>query len=285
MCRLIGYIGEPVVMANIVMKTQHSLLAQSMSARETHFHVNGDGCGMAWYPVAGTLTTPALYRSIRPAWNDSNLKSLANTLRSSLFMAHIRAATEGSLSQENCHPFQYKDRLMVHNGAISHFSKIKRPLLNALSDENFSWIQGQTDSEHLFALIMEYLGDDNSPEARVKAVQKAFVFIQKAYEDAGIDGLMHINTFCTDGKSLLATRYTSKGSEPASTMYYAHGDIKEKGEHFYVEESDSPSASVVLVSEKLDDYSNWIEVPQNHFLLVNEDHSVELFPIQAPFQA
>lgn len=287
MCRMLAYLGNPIFIENVLIKTQHSLLAQSMSARETKFHVNGDGCGLGWYPHYDELNKPVLFKSIRPAWNDPNLKHLSSATKSSCFIAHIRAATEGNISYDNCHPFLHKDRLLVHNGAIDDFNKIKRAVISQLPDEIYNWTQGQTDSEHFYALVLKYLlphGNNPTTTQIIESMEKALTFIQNCYDDLQLDdALMHINTFLTRGNCLIAMRYTSRADKPASTMYYAQGYIKAKGEHFYMSDEGEGEKSVLLVSEKLDDFSNWVEVPENHFLVVHRDRSVEHFPINAPF--
>ena len=51
---------------------------------------NGDGFGLGWY--GDRPTTPGVFHSIEPAWNDRNLHELAAHISSSHFFAHIRAA-------------------------------------------------------------------------------------------------------------------------------------------------------------------------------------------------
>lgn len=58
----------------------------------------------------------------------------AGIIESDCFLAHIRAATEGGVSLDNSHPFRYKQYLLMHNGGIRNFVKIKRDLINRLSN-------------------------------------------------------------------------------------------------------------------------------------------------------
>jgi glutamine amidotransferase len=94
---------------------------------------------------------------VRPAWNERNLSYLAKKVESSCIFAHVRAASLGEVSEANCHPFHFKNLLFMHNGEIEGFPHFKRYLRQKLSDEIYSWIRGQTDSEHLFALFLECL--------------------------------------------------------------------------------------------------------------------------------
>jgi glutamine amidotransferase len=88
----------------LLISPKNSLMNQSHHARESDMTVNGDGFGIGWYNTA-VRKEPALFRSIRPAWNDENLRYNASMIRTHCLLAHIRAATQGSVSMENTHPF------------------------------------------------------------------------------------------------------------------------------------------------------------------------------------
>ena len=90
MCRWIAYRGETTALEQYVTEPAHSLISQSIHALESTASVNGDGFGLGWY---GAHPEPGLYREIRPAWSDDNLRYLCRHLQSGLFFAHVRAAT------------------------------------------------------------------------------------------------------------------------------------------------------------------------------------------------
>ena len=63
MCRLLAYMGPPVLMADVVLWPDRSIIKQSYDARERRndsslpFHLgygnlNGDGFGIGWFPPA-----------------------------------------------------------------------------------------------------------------------------------------------------------------------------------------------------------------------------------------
>ena len=54
------------------------------------------------------------YRCAHPAWSDRNLRDAARAVRASLFVAHIRAATDTPSQETNCHPFRHGRWLFVH---------------------------------------------------------------------------------------------------------------------------------------------------------------------------
>ena len=93
MCRWLAYIGEPLRPSTIVLDAKHSIVAQSLDSPLGAETVNGDGFGFGWYPSGAPQgTEPALFHSIEPAWNDSNLRELTRAIESPLFFTHVRAA-------------------------------------------------------------------------------------------------------------------------------------------------------------------------------------------------
>jgi len=74
MCRLLAYSGDPVFLDELLFKPEHSLIEQSRSSYSSTTPTNADGYGVGWY---GERETPGLYRSIRPAWTDRNLRDLS----------------------------------------------------------------------------------------------------------------------------------------------------------------------------------------------------------------
>ncbi|XBW35212.1 hypothetical protein QEN19_000775 [Hanseniaspora menglaensis] len=100
---------------------------------------------------------PSVFKAITPAWNNENLRILAERTKSHLMFAHVRASTYGVLSETNCHPFNYHSITFMHNGGVANFKKIRRRFLNELSDEFFNIVQGSTDSECCFALFLHIL--------------------------------------------------------------------------------------------------------------------------------
>ena len=113
MCRWLAYSGAPIHLEEAIFRPEHSLIDQSLNARQGETTTNGDGFGIGWY---GNRDFPGVYRDIQPAWNDANLQALAAQIESRLFFAHIRAATGTAVQRTNCHPFQLPlDSTAVNN--------------------------------------------------------------------------------------------------------------------------------------------------------------------------
>lgn len=210
MCRWAAYLGEPVFLEDIVAAPSHSLIAQSLSALEARTATNGDGFGIAWY---GERPEPGRYRDVLPAWSDCNLRSLCRQIRSGLFLAHVRASTGGATSRDNCHPFVSGRWSFMHNGQIGGFETIRRRLEANLPDALYDELQGTTDSE-LFFLLMLAEGLAADPRG---AAARAVARVVEAAEQAGIEPALKLTAAFSDGERLHAVRYAAGGSAP--TLY------------------------------------------------------------------
>ena len=287
MCRFVAYIGKPIIADELLIKPKNSLLQQSHSALESEMTVNGDGFGFGWYNLS-RRKEPALFRSIRPAWNDENLSYNASMIKSNCLLAHIRAATQGGVSIHNSHPFQYNEFLMMQNGGIKDFLKIKRRLINRLDEEIFQWIQGQTDTQYIFALFLTLLKETRIGETLLtldqisSCLSQTFAEIEEMKKEVGLTSASLYNLVLTNGKALIATRYSTKPDEETRSLYIA-GNAEcytcEKG-FLKFRNSKSEDRAVVISSEALSSKKDvWKEVPENHLIMVEEDLSVTIRPL------
>ena len=93
MCRWNAYVGHPLLMGELLYRTEHGLIDESLHSRMGAETTNGDGFGVGWYGVDGS-TGPARYRSVNPAWNDANLREVAGRIMTPLLFAHIRGTCQ-----------------------------------------------------------------------------------------------------------------------------------------------------------------------------------------------
>jgi glutamine amidotransferase len=284
MCRLMAYKGTPIIMDKLLYQPKNSLVNQSSNAREIEEPLNGDGFGLGWY-VPEFNQEPATFVSVNPAWSNRNLRSLAPRIKTECMIAHVRAASVGEVSESNCHPFQYKNLLMAHNGGVEEFNKIKRKLRAPLTDEMYTWIKGQTDSEHIFAYLINTLITQHKSigvDEVVDSFEKTFTFIKKLMAEAGIQDAAYLNMAFTNGLFIVATRWVSDPNEEALTLYHSEGSryVVEDG----VTRMDAPKdddQAVLIVSEKMTDDGYWTMIPNNHFVIVEQSLNVRVKPIKA----
>jgi predicted glutamine amidotransferase len=272
MCRWLAYSGSPVLLEDLLLKPEHSLIDQSLHSRMGATTTNGDGFGIGWYGVGDA---PGVFHSIEPAWNDRNLKELARHLFSPLVFAHIRASTGGAVQQTNCHPFRHGKWLWMHNGVIRDFAAVKRDLAFAVDPALYPEIEGSTDSELFFHLALTFGLEDDPPSA----VEKAVGFIEKTGERHGVEQPIQMTVATTDGETVWAFRYSSEGK--SRTLFYSTLVDTLKAQYpdipFIQQLSEE---SRLVVSEPLGDLAGvWNEVPESSCGVVQEGQD-ELLPFQ-----
>ena len=288
----------------------HSILTQSYDSRlrlDVRRPHNGDGFGIGYYTPPSLGPSPCIFTSTIPAWNCINLSRLASKTTSSLIFAHVRATTEGALSDSNCHPFRHHSLMFMHNGNIGAWSHIKRQLVNSIRDTYFLGVQGSTDSEWAFALFldtMHSLGHDPSvaPDpshgfghvalreamlGTISRINALIASLQPADTERKIDARSLLNFAVTDGHSVICTRYVSSRTDEAASLYFSSGTSwreKRKGSGDYRMERRDKGADIVLVaSEPLTfERDNWVTVPTNSILTIH-NQTVLIHPIRDEF--
>lgn len=239
MCRFLAYQGVPVFLEEFVSSPCHSLVHQSIHATEAKTGTNGDGFGLGWY---GDRAEPGLYREIRPAWSDENLLSIARQVRSSLFFAHVRAATGTASTRANCHPFSHGRWLFMHNGQIGGYGLIKRRLEALIPDHLYGVRTGTTDSEALFLIALAGIERGMEPVSAMCAALSETVSLMKA---AGVTEPLRFAACLSDGETIHAFRWSTDARPP--TLYYC-----EQHDH------------MVVASEPVDERREcWRAIPAN----------------------
>jgi glutamine amidotransferase len=270
MCRLMAYMGSPIIIDKLLYQPKNSLVNQSINAKELEEPLNGDGFGIGWY-VPEVNYEPVTFVSVHPAWSNRNLRNLAPKIKAECFIAHVRAASVGEVSESNCHPFQYKNILMMHNGGVENFPLIKRKLREPLTDELYNWIKGQTDSEHIFAYLLNDLFKNHktiSPEAVVDAFEHTFRDLKKMMAEAGIKEEAYLNMCITNGLFIVAARYCTDPKQEPLTLYHSEGS------RYVVEDGVTH-----LMAPEDDDHS--VQIPPNHFVIVENTLNVRIRAIKA----
>lgn len=286
MCRILVYRGREILMSDLLTRTEQSLIRQSYKAREREEPLNGDGFGVGWY-AREIDSSPCVFTSVRPAWSNRNLHRLAEKVRSTCFFAHVRAASSGmSVSEANCHPFQYGRFLWMHNGRIGGFNRIKRILRRDLTDEFYNFIQGTTDSEHIFALFLNNLGsriNDYTGNDLADAMEMTIAQLNEWTAQVGLNEPCFFNFALTDGDNIVVTRYTTKVDAAPETLYVARGSQFERvgNEYRMLRDDDRPEALIVASEPLTADRSDWEVVSRNHALVIDNQLRIESRPIAA----
>jgi predicted glutamine amidotransferase len=253
MCRWIAYRGETTALEHYVTEPEHSLVSQSIHALESMSSTNGDGFGLGWY---GQHPEPGLYREVRPAWSDENLRYLCRHLQSHLFFAHVRAATGTPITRPNCHPFACGTWMFMHNGFVGNWSRLRRSVESLIPDKLYPARIGTTDSEAIFLAIL-----GAGIERPVTAAETVLHTLSGLVNETQPGDRFRFTAALSNGKDLYAFRYAV--NDHANTLYYRES---ERG--------------IVIVSEPLDsDRNNWVTVPENHVVVALAGERARIVPL------
>lgn len=302
MCRFVAYHGPPILLDELLYRPTHSIIDQSTHAREREEPLNGDGWGVGWYEPDRS-PEPAVYREVRPAWNDENMMRVSPVVETPLYFAHVRAASPGlAVQQLNCHPFPggrhtledsrhrgpvvegRQELMFMHNGSLGGYHDVIRHLREELADEFYFGIRGSTDSEHAFAVVQERLGDDArdpSTADLANAVREAIAYLEELKVEVGAGEDVTQANFClTDGESVVATRYASPADAPAQSLHVGEaGSFESDGEFCATSDPEGDGATLIASEALFEDDRVWREVPRNHLVTVAPDGETTVEPL------
>ena len=270
MCRWMAYSGGPIRLQQLLFEAPSNLIDQSLSSRSAETPTNGDGFGIGWYDK---FETPGLFHSIRPAWNDFNLRDLAAHIESPLFMAHVRATSLATIQETNCHPFRYKNWLFVHNGEIFEIEKFRRDLIVGVDPLYFNNILGSTDSELMFHLALSF----GLEKDVVGSVARMVHFVEETGKKYGVHESVWMTLGISDGKTLYGFRYASDGKAPT---LFVSPTVDEVYKLNPGKERAFGESARAIVSEPIGKYPElWNAVPESSTLLI-EKGKVTIAPFQ-----
>jgi glutamine amidotransferase len=247
MCRWVAYAGKQIYLEDLLFHQEHSIVKQSLAANQSSWVTNGDGFGVAWF---GDKKTPGIFKDILPAWNDSNLRSLAAHIKTSLFFAHVRATTGTSVSRNNCHPFVWGNWVFMHNGKIGNWHDCRKDVEDLIDHSHYPFREGTTDSEALFLAALS-AGLTRDP---VGVFKKTFADIEKIMQKNNATEPLRVSCALTNGTEMWSIRYSSDHQSPS--MYFG-------SPHTRAHETGSNPINTIASEPSDSDASHWFKVNES----------------------
>ncbi|MGD9619044.1 MAG: ergothioneine biosynthesis protein EgtC [Mycolicibacterium sp.] len=228
MCRHLGWLGNPVSVASLVLEPPSGLLVQSYAPRrQKHGLMNADGWGVGFF--AGNeaadegdhanSTVPRRWRSASPLWGDPSFASVAPALVSGCVVAAVRSASVGMAIEASASaPFSDGTWLLSHNGLVD---RTVLPPSRCAESTN--------DSALLAALIFR---------RGIEALAETLVEVSVADPEA------RLNILAANGSRMVASTW----GDTLSVLRRDDG--------------------IVVASEPYDDDPSWQEIPDRHLVEV-----------------
>ena len=291
MCRLYALQAtHPTHAACELLNAQNALIDQSRD--DTRGLSNPHGWGVA----SLTQNTARCARQVEPAAESEQYRRQALKLEGTTVLAHVRRATVGDPSHDNTHPFRDGRAFLIHNGHVPAFDAVQSRLLDRLSDEYQHAIRGTTDSEHIFALLLQLR--DEHPDASIQAVTRRAIHLLQSWcldavpgaqvresdvpfddydsvPDDIIYNTLALNLLWTDGDALGGARLNRSLWAAERTSAYVCSVCGEG----HTEASDNEDyRATVLASERITD-EDWQPLPNGSVLRVGDDGRLHTAPI------
>jgi glutamine amidotransferase len=257
MCRLAAYLGPEISLERFLIGPAHSLYRQSWEPEEMDEAVlNADGFGFGWLNPSKQT---AIYTNTCPIWSDTNLSCLSESLFSPYWLANVRSATPGQqITQSNTHPFKINQTLFTHNGYIENFNPTIRTSFHDILDTSIqAEIQGNTDSEYLFALLRQQL-------LKISDIAKAIAAMVSVLSEIIADDKVLLNLIVGDGTRFYVLRHAINGQCP--TLYYS------------TEETEFPD-SILIASEALTESGKWQAIPEHTYCTISDNTSPDFISL------
>jgi glutamine amidotransferase len=233
MCRHLAYLGPPRSLASLLYDPPQSLERQSWKpSYQREGAMNADGWGVGWWDPE-VREVPARYRTAAPMWTDTSFRSVADVVHAGAIAAAVRSATPPSpIVDTGNAPFSAGPWLFSLNGFITGFrGEVGEELRRSVSHTRAIAIEGTTDTEVLFALVLDALDAGASPAAALASVTADVL--------SRTEGKLNL---------LLADGFGIAASACGNTLFTLVDDGLAAG-------------GVLIASEPLDDHSAWVEVP------------------------
>lgn len=185
---------------------------------------------------------------------------------------------------------------MIHNGHVPAFEEVRPRLLDRLSADRRQTIDGSTDSEHVFALLLQLC--EEAPEAALHEVTREAIHHLQSWcddvsaevhtgvsdvpfddldtvDDEIINRTLALNLLWTDGILIGGARFNRSLWTLRRTGFYECPICG--GDHTDAPESERYRATA-LASEPITD-ENWAEVPNGSVFQVADDGLLSPFSL------
>ena len=284
MCRVLAYLGEPVLLDELLYAPDNSLVRQTYAPQRLRM-LNLAGFGVAaWDPASRGPREPYTYHTPGLPVFDANLRTLARKVRPTCVLAHVRGvrySDSSSVGPQFLHPFLYPGMgaALAHNGDLHAFDAMRPRLQRHLRPEISAQVRTSLDSEWIYALFLSRLADPTAEHGAAEladALVETLEILGSVRRELDLDVVSSANLFVADGKAIVAARYAFDfgcyaGDDPASigqldylSLWYSLGRryACHEGEWKMLGGQESARA-MLLASEPLTrDESTWLEVPE-----------------------
>ena len=250
MCQLLGM--------NCNVSTDICFSFEGFCARGGKTDEHRDGWGIAFFEDLGCR----LFLDHHPSITSPIAQLIKQyPIKSKNVVAHIRKATQGKISLENCHPFQRElwgqYWVFAHNGNLENFE----PKL-----DNFYQPVGNTDSEKAFCLLLETLRQ-NCPEGK-PTVEKIYSILKTTTKLLAQQGIF--NYLLSNGEYLFVYCSTQLHYLVRQAPFYAAHLIDEDVTVDFQALTNPGDRVAIIATLPLTDNEYWTKISPEELLIFKD---------------
>lgn len=297
MCRVLSYLGKPLLLENLIDKSSNSLITQSYDPKFMNDLKNNlSGCGfITWNQAKALKQEPLLYKTKNVPFYDYNFMRLIRNLYSDCTIAHIRGNglnDKAIVIDNNAHPFLFPEAsiALAHNGTLSGLNAIKPDLSQIIHPKYLHAIRGTTDSEWIYATLLSHLPSVKNRSYRatevVNALQDTYQTIRRYRKKRQVTTPSPVNLFISNGQFIIIARFVYDFGNYTQALYstqlyyhslwYTYGDSYVEKETEYAMQP-GKNTSVLFASEPLTtNTTGWLEVPEYSIISVERQAKQQL---------
>ncbi len=252
---LLDLLNVRYVVVPAVVQPDQSVLRELKDAHPTVYSddrvevlENRNALPRAWIVHSAKKSPPDLARPTEDASAD---QAVVNTYEADRIGLKTATGASGLLMlSEVYYPVwkAYVDGERVPLYRADHLIRLR----DALSDESYAGLLGTTDSETIFAGLLDRLRENSTDLGG--AITETIQHVSGICVKLGVRATL--NLAVTDGKTMSFARHSTEG--PGNSLYF-------------VEDGMAFAGAVVVASERLDGDPRWREVPDRHLLTVDGD--------------
>jgi len=288
MCRVLSYLGNPIIIEDLLYKPDSSFIKQSYNPKYMSHLLNLAGFGLvAWDTTSHNPLFPHIYKTPQLPFYDENLRNFSEKIKPYCLLAHIRgvASSDNSIvSNQNVHPFIFEGSTMAlaHNGSLIGFDQMKYDLLHYIQLPYQKKIVGNTDSEWIYALFLSQLSNPIGPyktDSIIHAILETLKILQQVRHKHHLSVNSPVNLFISNGNFIAATRFVFDygwqpfDAEPSAhfayhSLWYTYGESYGLHDNEYKMKESEKKSSIIIASEPLtEDVTTWIEMPESTLIV------------------
>lgn len=168
MCRLYAmFANEPTRVDCELVRAQNDLMQQACA--DVTQRSAPVGWGAVCYSKRHASRLPTIVRHHKASCDLATFSQTVADVYVDSIVTHVRAATVGSVSSLNAHPFTHDEWTFAHYGTIPNFETLAGSMTAELDEHHTNCRLGDTDSELFFLWLLcmlerRGLNSDNIPE-------------------------------------------------------------------------------------------------------------------------